>query len=139
MSGLTTEQALEDGWAEALHPDERPAVLAAWHQSLLDGRDFRMEHRYVRPDGSEVWVESQANAMLDDAGRTTGWVGTVIDVTDRRAADAKTRAGTPRGRSGGAAPDGVDVVGAGCGAARRDPHGGLGQPGGGPAARRAVR
>ena len=92
ISGLTTEQALEDGWAEALHPDERTAVLAAWHQSLLDGRDFRMEHRYARPDGSVVWVESQANPMLDDAGRTTGWVGTVVDVTDRRAADAKTRA-----------------------------------------------
>lgn len=92
LSGISTEQAIDRGWVDAVHPDDRAAVLSARRASLDEGRTFDMEYRYLRPDGTVVWVEGAANPMLDTVGRTTGWVGTVIDVTARRTADANTRA-----------------------------------------------
>ena len=43
-----------------------------------------MEKRYVRGDGSVVWVSASVTAVLDAGGRPTAAVAIVLDVSDRR-------------------------------------------------------
>lgn len=88
LSGLTATQALDDGWAKAVHPDDCARVVAEWNDSIQHANVFTSEYRYRQPDGSSVWVSAKAVRVLDEQGRTTGFIGTVADINDRKANEA---------------------------------------------------
>ena len=80
-AGMSAEAALQDGWMAALHPDDRDGVVAAWETSVREGREFRLEYRFRRPDGTATWVAGRAVSLRASDGRITGYVGTVTDIT----------------------------------------------------------
>ena len=84
IAGLRPEAALGRGWAEALHPEDREAVLAAWARSTSTGEPYCGELRFLRPDGEVRWVLATARTLSDDVGRVSGLVGCVNDITERR-------------------------------------------------------
>ena len=84
MTGYTANDAAGQGWANALHPDDRERVASGWAQTVSGNRPFRMEYRYLRPDGSIVWAIGQAAAQRDMSGRIVGYIGAVTDVTANR-------------------------------------------------------
>ena len=89
LSGLPEQAAMGRGWIEALFPDDRSAVSRAWHR-FTDGPDpLSVEFRFRRPDGKTRWVRGQARAERDEQGRFVGSVGTVTQLTDRRAVIAR--------------------------------------------------
>src|SRR5258707_14862796 len=57
LTGLTPEEALGDGWAVALHPEDAARVGAEWQQASAAGRDSVVEYRFLRPDGSVAWIQ----------------------------------------------------------------------------------
>ncbi|MDA0672795.1 MAG: PAS domain-containing protein [Cyanobacteria bacterium] len=83
MAGLTLAQARGDGWAAALHPDDRPQVFAAWQQAVATHTPFELEYRLQRPDSETVWVLGKALAERDLEGTIVGYVGTVTDLSVR--------------------------------------------------------
>ncbi len=89
--GLSLEQSLGAGWSSTLHPDDRAAVFAEWERCATAGCEFAMEFRVQRPDTTLRHVRSLARAVLGDDGALTGFVGTVEDVTDSRASEARLR------------------------------------------------
>ena len=88
LAGRTEEEALGDGWKEALHPDDAANVLRAWEAFTNGTSTFAAEFRLLRPGGSRVWVAGQAVALRGDDGETRGFLGTILDVTQRREAQA---------------------------------------------------
>jgi diguanylate cyclase (GGDEF)-like protein/PAS domain S-box-containing protein len=84
---LSPEQALGDGWASAIHPDDAARVNREWAEAGAHGRDSVIEYRFLRPDGVVSWIEGYAATLRDDQGRVTGWVGTCLDFTARKEAD----------------------------------------------------
>lgn len=70
-----------------VHPDDRPAVEAAVRAALAEGRPYSIEHRLVRPDGTERRVHERAEVLRDAAGRPVRMVGTVLDITERKEAE----------------------------------------------------
>jgi len=86
LAGLTAEQAEAGGWAEAVHPADRERVLALWSECLRTGAEYQVRYRYLRPDGSVVWVDTSARAVRGTDGDVTRWLGSVTDVTDQVAA-----------------------------------------------------
>jgi PAS domain S-box-containing protein len=59
-------------------------------RALREGREFDGEEVAVeRPDGRRVYVLSHVRLLRDDAGRITGASNVLLDVTDRRAAEAR--------------------------------------------------
>ncbi|MFZ5775871.1 MAG: MASE3 domain-containing protein [Thermodesulfobacteriota bacterium] len=89
FAGLSLVEALGDGWSKALHPDDQERIVSAWLAATRDGTKFSEEYRFIRPDGRVTWVYGQAMEELDANGRVVGYVGTVTDLTDRKAAEAR--------------------------------------------------
>ena len=81
-----------DQFVALVHPDDRPAVLAACAACARDGADFRLEFRVVLPDGRERWLLDQGRTFRDAAGRPASMTGACVDITDRKRAEAARRA-----------------------------------------------
>jgi two-component system, cell cycle sensor histidine kinase and response regulator CckA len=69
---------------ERVHPDDRDAVQTAMRDAVRGDRPYRIEHRVVRGDGSELWVYERADVVRDPSGKPVRLEGIVQDITDRR-------------------------------------------------------
>ena len=99
LHGLSEAQGMGAGWAHAVHPQDRAAVLAACQGSALAQVDFDMAFRIQRPDGSTRFVHARARPILDRQQTLVGHVGSVEDVTEQRATWARLVASEQRLRS----------------------------------------
>ncbi|RVT85098.1 PAS domain S-box protein [Inhella crocodyli] len=81
--GLSDDQALGDGWASTLHPDDRDTVFAAWRDAVAARRELDLSFRIQRPDGNLRRVHCRARGLRGEDGELSGYVGSVEDVTDR--------------------------------------------------------
>ncbi len=86
IAGVSADEALDAGWQQSLHADDRDRVLAAWHDAMAGARPFRSEHRLGTADGSSCWVECQTRPEVGAGGEVKGHVGTITDVTERKQA-----------------------------------------------------
>ncbi|HBW56730.1 MAG TPA: hypothetical protein DEF27_02565, partial [Oscillatoriales bacterium UBA8482] len=87
MSGLTPEEATGMGWTKTIHPEDRDPTLSSWLAFVQEGVPFQCEYRFIRPDGSSIWVYGKALAERDNQGEITGYVGTITDITTRKEAE----------------------------------------------------
>jgi PAS domain S-box-containing protein len=91
ISGLSISQSLGTGWVRAVHPDDQLAALAAWEGSVHSQKPYLNELRLVRPDGSLRQVLVSGRPIESDRGRASGFIGTVLDVTELRRAQQQAR------------------------------------------------
>ncbi len=68
-----------------IHPADRERVEHASRGAYERDAPYDLEHRVLRPDGRACWVHERAVIERDGAGTAIGMLGTVQDVTDRRA------------------------------------------------------
>ncbi|HEY3276414.1 MAG TPA: PAS domain S-box protein [Syntrophorhabdaceae bacterium] len=82
-------RATYDAFLDAVHPDDRAAVDAAYSGSVREGRDsYDIEHRVIRKSDGEVrTVREKCEHIRDGAGRIIRSVGMVSDITERRKAE----------------------------------------------------
>jgi len=92
--GLAPQQfgATYEAFLERVHPDDREAVQTAVNLSLADpAMAYSIEHRVVRPDGTERVVHERGEVTFDDRVRPARMIGTVHDVTERHTAETEAR------------------------------------------------
>ena len=89
LTGLSGEEAHGDGWFRAVHPDDLKQVSQAWESLVATDAPFSVEYRFRRRDESVVWVACRAVALRNEQGKAEGYLGTVLDVTQRRIAEAE--------------------------------------------------
>ena len=92
IGDMSFEEAMGDGWQEALLPDERKMIAARWGDYSKEGSTYEYEQRYQRKDGTTTHCLVQAMAETDDDGRIIGYVGTVTDITERKQAEDQIKA-----------------------------------------------
>ncbi|MGA1411543.1 MAG: PAS domain S-box protein, partial [Prochlorotrichaceae cyanobacterium] len=71
----------------ALHPDDRVRVVGEWQATVESQSTFTSEYRLCTPQGKVAWVIVSARPERDSQGHFTGYVGTVTDISDRKAAE----------------------------------------------------
>ncbi|MGC4117573.1 MAG: ATP-binding protein [Myxococcales bacterium] len=76
-------------WREALHPEDRERAVAALHEAVESRREFNVEYRVVRQDGTLRWVADRGGAVYDESGRAVRMAGANVDITERKQADAE--------------------------------------------------
>lgn len=87
MAGLTSGQAIGNGWRVAIHPDDREQIWAEWERAMQENLPLRSEYRFQRPDGVTTWVVGQAVAQKGETGEIIGYISAVTDITNRKAAE----------------------------------------------------
>ena len=84
ITGMPFEKALGNGWLDVVHEDDKIYLKQGW-ESATDQQDVSLsEYRFIRPDGSIVWVMGQAIPERNEAGEIVGYVGTTTNITERK-------------------------------------------------------
>ncbi|KAA5539820.1 CHASE domain-containing protein [Adhaeribacter rhizoryzae] len=91
FTGQTTEEALNLGWIKAVHPDDVAKIRPIYEQALKNQRGFEMDYRLRRHDGVYRWMATNAAPRFDAAGKFMGYIGSVIDITERKEAEQKIK------------------------------------------------
>ncbi|MCR4345776.1 MAG: EAL domain-containing protein [Sulfuricaulis sp.] len=84
--GLTPQQfdATYEAFLSFVHPDNRQSVIDAVNKAMHEKEPYSIDHRIVRPDGTERIVHEQAEVTFDENGKPIRMIGTVQDVTEHR-------------------------------------------------------
>ncbi|HEX2972958.1 MAG TPA: PAS domain S-box protein [Tepidisphaeraceae bacterium] len=86
-TGQSPQRVIDEGWAEAIHPEDRPHAIQRWMQSQSTGEPYKCEYRMRRAsDGSYRWHLVQAVPMKDEHGQIIRWVGNSTDIHDLKVA-----------------------------------------------------
>ncbi|MCY1081207.1 PAS domain-containing protein [Archangium lansingense] len=84
-TGQTPEQALAEGWLQALHPEDQEDTLAAWRRAVSTGEPYAVEYRMRRAsDGAYRWFIARSLPLRDGLGRIKHWFGTSTDIDDQK-------------------------------------------------------
>jgi PAS domain S-box-containing protein len=99
IAGRSREELLRLKMQEITHPDDLPGNVPKFERAVREGVPFTHEKRYVRPDGSTVWVSNSVSLTRTPAGEPHGVLAVSLDVTDRRNAEAAIRENEARLRA----------------------------------------
>jgi PAS domain S-box-containing protein len=94
--GVTLEELKNWAVNDTVHPDDLPAVMAAWMQSVRTGEPYDIEHRIRRADGSYRWFRVSGLPARDREGRILRWCVLQTDIDDRKRAEEELRRGEAR-------------------------------------------
>src|SRR5437016_3411039 len=76
---------------ERVHPQDRAFVEQTVDRAVRERSDLEMDYRIVLPDGSTKYLQSLGHPVLRDSGDLVEFVGTVMDVTERKRAEEALR------------------------------------------------
>ncbi|PSB58073.1 PAS domain S-box protein [Chamaesiphon polymorphus] len=96
LMGRSVAEALGQGWVKAIHPADRAWVVSQWQGAMsTDERpqhyEFALEYRFLTPTGRVNWVATKVVAIRDERGEITSYLGTIMDLTDRKIGAQKIR------------------------------------------------
>ncbi len=99
LTGYCREEILALTPADLTHPDDRLADVEGFGRMLAGERDqYRVEKRYLRKDGTIIWVHVEAALIRDGLGRPYQTVAVILDVTARKQAEDALRRSEERVR-----------------------------------------
>ncbi|MGE5658911.1 MAG: EAL domain-containing protein [Actinomycetota bacterium] len=99
LAGMMLTEALGEGWMRNLHPSDRSRVIADWEQAVQEKQPLKLEFRFQHAAGSETWVFCQAVPEIGETGEIVGYVGTLTDISDRKASEIALRQAEEKYRS----------------------------------------
>src|SRR3954453_862181 len=91
FTGRTMAQESGDGWAEGVPPEDLDRCFKIYTASFDQRLPFEMEYRLRRHDGVYRWIFDRGVPCVDDHGDFVGYIGSCVDVTDRKEADEARR------------------------------------------------
>ena len=87
FTGRPLEAELGDGWVEGVHPDDSSRLLQAYTEAFNRRELFELQYRLRRKDGEYRWVLDDGVPRLDADGVFAGYIGSCIDITERKLAE----------------------------------------------------
>jgi PAS domain S-box-containing protein len=91
LSGQTIDESKGSGWLQAVFSDDRQEIIQNWRRSVHSNGVWGFEFRLQDKLGRITWGYSTASALFNDQGKIIGHVGCVIDIDERKKADAAIR------------------------------------------------
>ncbi|MEA5602154.1 AAA family ATPase [Nostoc sp. UHCC 0252] len=91
LFGLTPETfgGTADAILARLHPDDSPLLAQSLSRAINEGVEHDLEYRIIRDDGSIRYLACRGKAFFNEAGKATHMSGVVLDISDRKQAEAE--------------------------------------------------
>ncbi|MFU8817386.1 MAG: PAS domain S-box protein, partial [Pseudomonadales bacterium] len=89
-TGRHPGNALGERWAEPVHVADRDRLKEAFTSAAQRQEPFQIEYRLRVADGSYRWTLDMGRPQLDPSGGLLGYIGSVVDIEDRRLAERET-------------------------------------------------
>ncbi|MBX3011453.1 MAG: PAS domain S-box protein [Caldilineaceae bacterium] len=83
-----TPRKIQDYMAR-VHPDDRPRFSQALRNATENHTEYSVEYRIPLADGTLRWIASRGQVVRDEAGQATKLQGGLVDITQRKAAEAQ--------------------------------------------------
>lgn len=84
ITGLSDGTTDGNGWADAVHPDDRPRIMRAWKTAVETAEPYEERLRLVNQQtGVSRWYVARAVPMRDVGGRIVRWFGCTTDIEDQ--------------------------------------------------------
>jgi PAS domain S-box-containing protein len=74
-----------------IYPEDRAAIALAVDRSRWERQDYEHQFRVVWPDGSIHWIEGKGKFLYDNDGNAVRMLGTVVEISDRKARESQLR------------------------------------------------
>ena len=90
LFGISSDRPItyENAFLAGLHPDDRERVAGAVRAATMDGAEFDIEYRTIGiDDGVERWLSTRGK-VVGEGGASGRFVGTVVDISSRKQAEA---------------------------------------------------
>ena len=91
FTGRSPEQELGNGWAEGVHREDIDRCHDVYQNSFNARESFTMEYRLRRSDGEYRWLLDSGTPRFASDGAFLGYIGSCIDITERKAAEEEAR------------------------------------------------
>ncbi len=86
ITGRTREELLSLGWVHITHPDDVAVDLQNYHKLMTQEiQGYHMDKRYIKPDGSIVWVHMIVARIDFPNTNTQKHISIIQDISDRKA------------------------------------------------------
>jgi len=91
--GLDPRESLptRNSFRKRIHPEDRDRVAKSFEKLLRERVDSFDEYRVLMPDGTVRHINSSGHPVLDEDGKLIEFVGTAVDVTERKRAELERR------------------------------------------------
>ena len=73
---------------ERIHPHERASFEENVKRAVTEGTSYEMDYRHYHSDGSIRYLEARGKAIFNEQGQAIKLFGAVLDITDRKRAEA---------------------------------------------------
>lgn len=91
FTGLTLEQLNEMGWDDLVHPDDLKLAVLDFDEHFARYEPILLEYRLKNSAGEYRWILDQSIPRFLADGTFMGYVGSVIDIHDRKLTEEKIR------------------------------------------------
>ena len=88
FTGRSLEQECGNGWADGVHKEDVERCLDVYRGPFDRRESFQTEYRLRRHDGEYRWLFDLGVPRFNTDGSFAGYIGSCLDVTDRRLAEA---------------------------------------------------
>ncbi|MBC4015304.1 PAS domain S-box protein [Siccirubricoccus deserti] len=92
FTGRDAQNDLGFGWLAAAHPEDHARAESTFIAANASAADFTVEYRLRHRHGDWRWVLATAAARRGPGGEFLGYIGSVIDISERHAAEVAAHA-----------------------------------------------
>jgi len=84
ITGYSREELLNLRMQDLTHPEDLPRHLELLGSLAAGGPPYEIEKRYIRKDGSIIWIHKSVSAIRNASGRVQSLIAVVIDITKHK-------------------------------------------------------
>ncbi len=84
FTGRTMQEEIGDNWFTGIHADDLERCRKSYLEAFKSEQPFSLEYRLRRHDGEYRWIIDTGVPLFDEDGRFGGYIGTCMDLTERK-------------------------------------------------------
>ena len=90
LTGFTPVEWMSDSfvWEDHIYSEDKERIIQSDKRTHEEGSRFEEEYRFIRKEGSVIWIKEDTNLVRDKDGNPLYWQGILIDLTKEKENEA---------------------------------------------------